>query len=146
MMTLDSGGVELIEVINTELSVRLSSLQDVVDNDQEAVCDRDYGFVGATTPSDSVKLRVEVSGVLFDARPGDLAHDRPTTPTCSDDGSIGACAIGTPHPSRGTSRLLCTSNVKSQSRERTATPAPSRGAGAHIARKRTPVGFARPVV
>ncbi len=45
MMTLDSGGVELIEVINTELSVRLSSLQDVVDNDQEAVCDRDYGFV-----------------------------------------------------------------------------------------------------
>ena len=70
-------GIELIEVIDSELSVGLASLQDVVDGNQNAVGDGGSSLVPATPSSNAVELGVKVTGLCTNARPGDLAHDRP---------------------------------------------------------------------
>jgi hypothetical protein len=77
VMVFDARCVQLIEVVDADLYVRLACFQDVVDHDQQAVGHGDRGLVASSTSRDAVELCIKVRGALLDARLGDLAHDPP---------------------------------------------------------------------
>src|SRR5437870_11334571 len=87
VMVFDACSVQLIEVVDAELYVRLACFQDVVDHDQQAVRHGDRGLVASSTSRDAVELCVKVRGALLDARPGDLAHNPPQPDVAG--GSVG---------------------------------------------------------
>src|SRR5712691_11991546 len=76
-MTFGAGAVQTIEVVDAKFSIRLPRAQDVIDDDEEAVRHCDGRLFLASASCESVVLRVEVTRLCPDARPYDLAHDRP---------------------------------------------------------------------
>src|SRR5438477_2810475 len=74
-MAFDTGCIELIEIVDAELNVRFACFQDVVDDDQHTVRDRNCGLVASSASGDTIELGVEIRGPLPDARPSDLAHN-----------------------------------------------------------------------
>jgi hypothetical protein len=69
VMTFDTRGVELIEIIDPELPVGLAGLQDAIDGNQNAVRDGGSSLVPAAAPSDAVELSVKVSWLWCEYSP-----------------------------------------------------------------------------
>jgi len=76
VVSLDSGCIELVEVIGAELGVRPSGAQEVVDHDEQAMRYGDDGLLAPASPRHTLELRVEVRVAHLDGVPGDFTHDR----------------------------------------------------------------------
>ena len=75
-MALRTLGVEVVEIVDAELRIRLALAQHVVDDDEQAVRDCYSRFLGSMSASNAAELRVEVRGAGPDAGPSNLTHDR----------------------------------------------------------------------
>src|SRR5437763_7518919 len=76
MMALRTLGVQIVEVVGTELFVWVTVAEYVIDDDEQAMGDGDSGLFGSSSASNAPELRMEVGGAGPDAGPSNLAHDR----------------------------------------------------------------------
>jgi len=76
VMPLDSGCIELVEIVAAELTVRSPGTQDVVDDDEQAMRYGDDGLLAPASPRNTLELRVEVGVAHLDGVPGDFTHNR----------------------------------------------------------------------
>ncbi len=77
MVTLDTGGLQLLEIVRAEIAVRLAFAEHVIQNDQDPVRHRDHGFLFASPPRNPVELGGEVVVFGMADGPGHLPQHRP---------------------------------------------------------------------